>query len=446
MEKWYSCHLPLIGKKCYTCYHGSNRVCDPCPSLRCLLSGKPENEIVAGLPGSPVEWIELYSYPMKNPQTGKIVGILEFVRDITQRKKAEIALEQSETKFRTLFNDMSEGVALHELILNKEGNPSDYRIIDVNPSYSKHTGIPMEMAKGILGTKVYGTEKPAYLDVFAKVAQTGEPYIFDTYFPPLKKHFHVSVVSHGKNCFATVFEDITERKKREQELHEKNAELERFTYTVSHDLRSPLITIKGFLGVMQQDLLSGRQDRILNDMKRISDAADKMESLLRDLLELSRIGRIVNKPIKISLDQLFKDAIELLSGSIKKKEINIVLYSGFPFVYGDPVRLLQVIQNLLENAIKYIGQQESPLVEIGMREKDQEKIFWIKDNGIGIDPKYHENIFGLFNKLDAKTEGTGIGLALVKRIVEVHGGRVWVESEGLGKGATFCFTLPCTAE
>lgn len=445
MEKWYSSNLPLVGRKCHTCYHASDRICDPCPSVRCLSSGKPESEIVRGIPGATaVEWIELYSYPMKNPKTGEITGVLEFVRDITHRKKAEMALEASENTFRTLFNNMSEGVALHEVIMDAEGKPIDYRFIDVNPAYQRHTGIFSSNVIGRLGTEVYGTEKAAYLDVFSKVAMTGIPYVFDTYFPPLKRHFHVSVVCHGENRFATVFEDITERKQKERELQEKNAELERFTYTVSHDLRSPLITIKGFLGIMEQDLLSGKRDQVLLDMKRISDAADKMENLLRDLLELSRIGRIVSKPVKISSEKLFQDAIELLSGLIKTKEIHIQLHPGLPFVYGDSMRLLQVIQNLLENAIKYMGQEKKPFIEIGIIEEYSEKIFWIKDNGIGIDPKYHENIFGLFNKLDARTEGTGIGLALARRIIEVHGGRIWLESEGLGKGSTFFFTLPCS--
>jgi signal transduction histidine kinase len=107
----------------------------------------------------------------------------------------------------------------------------------------------------------------------------------------------------------------------------------------------------------------------------------------------------------------------------------------------DRQRLSEVVQNLVENAVKYMGDQPEPRIQFGMREENGKKVFFVQDNGMGIDQKYHQNIFGLFNKLNAKSDGTGIGLALVKRIIEVHGGEVWVESEGLGMGSTFCFTL-----
>ena len=112
-----------------------------------------------------------------------------------------------------------------------------------------------------------------------------------------------------------------------------------------------------------------------------------------------------------------------------------------PVVLGDRVRLLQVYQNLIGNAVKFMGDQAEPRVEIGRRQDGTETVFFVRDNGMGIDPKYHDKIFGLFERLDVQVSGTGIGLQLVKRIVEVHGGRVWVESEGQAKGSTFCFTL-----
>ena len=111
-------------------------------------------------------------------------------------------------------------------------------------------------------------------------------------------------------------------------------------------------------------------------------------------------------------------------------------------VYGDQRRLAQVLQNLIENAVKFMGNQPNPRIEIGTRKDHEEQVIYVQDNGIGVDPRYHETVFGLFNKLDTGTHGTGIGLALVHRIVEIHGGRVWVESQGKGFGATFCFTLP----
>ncbi|MFZ4857888.1 MAG: sensor histidine kinase [Desulfuromonadaceae bacterium] len=228
---------------------------------------------------------------------------------------------------------------------------------------------------------------------------------------------------------------------RTKELQQKNAELERFTYTVSHDLKSPIITIKGFTGSLEKDLAKGNYERMAGDLKRVSDAADKMNDLLRDLLELSTIGRIVKTPEAVDMNLLVADVLSQLAGPLKNSNMAVDVQSGLPEVFCDRRRMAEVLQNLLENAIKYMGDQADPQIQFGMREEAGEHIFFVQDNGIGIDEKYHKIIFGLFNKLDAASEGTGVGLALVKRIVEVHGGRVWVESEGEGMGSCFCFTI-----
>lgn len=444
VEKWHPSSMPMVGKKCFACYCNETQPCPHCPALRCIKSGHTETQVIYTFPNTTAEWLEIYSYPMKNPQTGEVTGVLEFVRNITEKKKAELALQESEAKFRTLFENMEEGVALHELVFDKDHNVIDYRLLDINPAYEKHTGIPVSRAHGALGSELYGTAIAPYLETFAEVAKTGKSFTYDTYFLPLRRHFHVSVVSPSLDHFATVFEDITDRKNQEKELQDRNLELNRFTYTVSHDLRSPLITIKGFVGSMQEDLASERTDRIGGDLKRIADAANKMEALLRDLLELSRIGRIIHPPCAISMASLVKEVSDLLAGIIKQKKVEIVIISDLPTIYGDKVRMGQVIQNLLENAIKYMGNQSMPRIEIGCKIEDKEMLFLVRDNGIGIDPKYHETIFGLFNKLDAKSEGTGIGLSLVRRILDVHGGKVWVESAGIGAGSTFYFTLPAS--
>jgi signal transduction histidine kinase len=238
---------------------------------------------------------------------------------------------------------------------------------------------------------------------------------------------------------------LGEREKLITELEAKNAELERFTYTASHDLKSPLITIKGFLGFLREDAERGNLKRLESDIQRIGDAADKMQRLLNDLLELSRIGRSVNQSEKIDLNGMISEVIELLHGRINGGAVPVRLSveENLPQVYGDAPRLLEVWQNLIDNAAKFMGDQPNPHIEIGQAEdsRDGAPIFFVRDNGMGIDPKFSDRIFGLFDKLDSRTEGTGIGLALVKRIIEFHGGKIWVESEP-GKGATFYFTLP----
>jgi len=226
------------------------------------------------------------------------------------------------------------------------------------------------------------------------------------------------------------------------ELEQRNAELERFAYTVSHDLRNPLVTIKGFIGMLSRDMQDQKPKRVQHDMERIASATDKMSALLSELLELSRIGRIVNPPEEIDTVGLVQDALELLDAKIISSSVKIVVARELPVLYGDRVRLLEVFENLIDNAIKYMGNQSEPVIEIGVRDTEGQQIIFVKDNGLGVDKRYHTRIFGLFEKLDPTMEGTGIGLALVQRIVETHGGRIWVESEGLGKGSTFCFTIP----
>ena len=232
-----------------------------------------------------------------------------------------------------------------------------------------------------------------------------------------------------------------ERKKLINELQNNNAELERYTYTVSHDLKSPLITIKGFLGILERDTVDGNTERIKENVSRIHNVADKMNQLLDELLELSRVGRVVGTKEEVSLKDLASEAANLVEGQIKELGVQVEIAPDLPVIYVDRCRLVEVLQNLIDNAVKHMGKQPEPRIEIGTRQENGEDVYYVRDNGIGIEPRYHENVFGLFNKLEHKSEGTGIGLAIVRRIVEVHGGRIWVESEGNERGSTFCFTI-----
>jgi len=236
-----------------------------------------------------------------------------------------------------------------------------------------------------------------------------------------------------------------EREELINELEAKNAELERFTYTVSHDLKSPLITIRGFMGFLEKDAMDGDLDRLRDDLARIVLATDKMQRLLNELLELSRIGRLTNAPERTPFGDIVREALSLVQGRLGARGVRVEVAPDLPEVFVDRARLVEVVQNLIDNAVKFMADQADPCIEVGTREEEKRRVFFVRDNGVGIDPRYHEKVFGLFDKLDPRSEGTGIGLALVKRIIEVHGGRVWVESVGLGHGATFCFTLPAPA-
>ncbi len=252
----------------------------------------------------------------------------------------------------------------------------------------------------------------------------------------------VSITIEKSRLLEQLQRELAERRLLIDELENKNAELERFTYTVSHDLKSPLVTISGFLEFLEQSAAAGDMVRFKKDKKRIQDAVNRMQAMLGELLELSRLGRVINEPDSISFGDLAREALELARGRVDERGVVVYIQPNLPSVRVDKPRLIEVLQNLLDNAAKYMGGQAKPHIEVGYQGMEGDKpVFFVRDNGMGIPTEHHERIFGLFNKLDPASEGTGIGLALVKRIIELHDGRIWVESEA-GSGSTFYFTLP----
>lgn len=229
---------------------------------------------------------------------------------------------------------------------------------------------------------------------------------------------------------------------KNQELERQNAELERFTYSVSHDLRAPLVTIKGFVGLLQRDLEAGKTDAVSGDIRQISDATDNMARQLDELLELSRVGRLVNPPVEINLTEMVRSVVAMFSESIAENGIEVSIDETMPVAYGDAGRIFEVFQNLIGNAIKFVKRNEKPVIEIGAEISEDRVLCHVRDNGIGIENDFLERIFNLFERLDPRIEGTGIGLALARRIVEFHDGSIWAESAGLGEGSTFWFSLP----
>ena len=236
-------------------------------------------------------------------------------------------------------------------------------------------------------------------------------------------------------------QEMEQRAKVSAELESQNAELERFAYMVSHDLKTPLVTIKGFLGLLVKDIAASDAIRINSDIDKINGAADTMGNLLDDLLELSRVGRVMGEPADCDPSAIADKALELIRSEVDQKEVEVVI-DKMPGVWGDETRLVEVYLNLLENAVKFMGEQPAPQIRIGVEDRRGERCFYVRDNGVGIAREYQSQIFGLFERLDANVDGTGVGLALVKRIIEVHGGEIWIESDGAGRGTTVLFTLP----
>ncbi len=244
---------------------------------------------------------------------------------------------------------------------------------------------------------------------------------------------------------AELVQVMTELEQSVESLREKNEEIEHFLYTASHDMKTPLVTIRSFLGHLKKDLASANSGLVSADMDFIRAAADKMWLLLNNLLGIARIGRIVSPPAHVTLQKLADEALAMLAGQLAARGARVRVCGGEAALYGDPVRLAEIWQNLIGNSCKYTGGQKEPDIELGAETRKDELVFYVRDNGIGIDPRFQSKIFGLFEKLDAKSEGSGIGLAIVKRIVTLFGGRIWVESAGEGQGSCFYFTLPKAA-
>jgi signal transduction histidine kinase len=277
-------------------------------------------------------------------------------------------------------------------------------------------------------------------------------------FLALLIHFLLQRMAMYKDSRDLALREIDERKEVQEalranekkleallaELSAKNLELESFVYTVSHDLRTPIVTIEGFIGALREDYGDSISENGEKYLKYMSDAARKMESLINDLLNLSRIGRVVERKREFPFAEPLEEALATLRPLIEARGIKIVVREGLPTVYGERKRIAQVMDNLLNNAVKYIGNENpAPRIDVGFEEKNGRKVFFVRDNGIGIEARYFGKIFQLFERLPAAKrvgDGTGIGLTIVKRIIEHHGGEIWLTSEP-GKGTTFHFTL-----
>ncbi|MBN1580306.1 MAG: GAF domain-containing protein [Anaerolineae bacterium] len=463
--------------------------------LRVIRSGIAELNVeqMITLPDGRRAWEQISKVPLYDEQ-GIVWAILGIAQDITERKQTEASLAQRTMELRDLYqasldiNAQTDMPALLQKVADRAATLIDVQrtsLYLLQPDRTIELVTLHNLPAEYLGTRLRLGEGLA-----GRVAQEGEPMMIEDYRQwdgrsmtfdklgarrvvsvPLKArsrvigtlnvtdieqtgHFddnqirllslfadQAAVAIENAQLFTAAQQEIGERKRVQQELETKNAELERFTYTVSHDLKSPLITISGFAGFLAHDVLAGDDKRIKTNIARINEAVSKMQQLLDELLDLSRIGRIMNEPDEISLSELAREAADMVAGRLAEQDITVEIAPDLPTITGDRPRLMEVFQNLIDNAAKYMGDQPRPHIEIDTRDDEGQPVVYVRDNGMGIAPQYHEKIFGLFEKLDPDSEGTGIGLAIVKRIVETHGGRIWVESEGLGLGSTFCFTL-----
>ncbi len=433
-------------------------------------------------------WVDDRTFIMRD-SNGNIIHYQGTIMDITERKLAEqvrlashqiaeAALMQNLPKFyQSVHNIISPLIPARNFYITLYNAASDTFLTPFLADEFDTEWPPYQPGKGV-GAYVLRTGKPLLVtpEIFAEMEREGNVGIISrnmvewlgvplrtrqgkivgvmavqNYSGPARlDSSHMDLMMFVSVQVAMAIERMqaeAEREKLIQELTAKNDELERFTYTVSHDLKAPLITIRGFLGYLEEDATSNNRERLKGDIERIASATTKMYKLLDELLILSRIGRMKNPPVHVPFDEIVREARGMVEGRLRPRRIEVRIEPDLPVIYGDRPRLVEILQNLIDNAAKFMGEQAEPRIEVGQQgvDTDGKPILFVRDNGIGIEPQYHEIIFGLFNKLDAQTEGTGVGLALVKRIIEVHGCRIWVESEP-GKGSTFFFTLPNEAE
>ena len=299
--------------------------------------------------------------------------------------------------------------------------------------------------------------RPAVKDRFQKVIQ-GEfsgiiqDKILTRDGDVLNIEWHTTAI-HNKEGLSEgvimVGEDVTQKRMMEEELRQKNIllsksneDLENILSIVSHDLKNPLYILQDFASILLQEYRESLSDDGLYYLERIKVNAEHMEKLIQDLLELSRASRTKGVWQECAVSDLVQKALEEFRELIKIGGIDIKISDGFPICPCEPDRILRVFSNLISNAIKFMQNAKNPKVEIGYRERSDAYEFFVKDNGIGIEKEYHDKIFVIFQRIQdvRDVEGTGVGLTIVKKIVEDHGGRVWVESDK-GKGATFYFTI-----
>jgi PAS domain S-box-containing protein len=378
-------------------------------------------------------------------------------------------LRESEERYRMLFATMLDGLALHEILCDENGAASDYRFIEVNPGFERLTGWSAAEVEGRTIREIMPDIEDHWIEKCGRIALTGEAGHFEYYVPSLDKHFEVAAFSPRPLQFASIFHDITERKRAAEDLaqlnlqlEDKNKELNAIVHASSHDLRSPLVNIQGFSHELERSCGKLRhyigRTTIPPDVREqietlvnvdfpecihyILSGVAKMDRLLVGLLQLSRLGRTALQVEPLDMNETIRDILQTMEFQMKAGGVSVQV-GTLPPCLGDPTLINRVFSNLLDNALKYLDPSRPGRIHIEGWTQDESAVYRILDNGIGIPHEHHHRVFEIFHRLNSKTgvPGEGLGLTSVRRIVERHKGKVWVESEP-GKGSTFVVSLP----
>jgi len=356
------------------------------------------------------------------------------------------ALQASEEKFNKAFQLSPTGIALTNLVTGK--------YIDVNESFLKIIGFDREEIIGHDSLEAKFIESNDREQILDEIKKEGSIRNKEIVFKKKSGEMATLLVSteriniNNERHMLSIIYDITDRIKAEAELKQKseelarsNKELEQFAYVASHDLQEPLRMVNSYVQLLAERY-KDKLDEDANDFIAFAvDGSNRMRILIQSLLEYSRVNR-VNPFVPINVNEVIQKVLRSISGTIEENKA-IIKIDALPIIMGDAVLIGQLFQNLILNAIKFKRTEEPPEIIIsGKKINDTEYLFSVKDNGIGIPKEYSEKIFVIFQRLHNKSEypGAGIGLSICKKIVERHGGKIWVESEQ-GKGSTFYFTI-----